>query len=82
MKLPGRAWLQFDVEPVSKFGSLFIQTAYFAPKGLGGFLYWYVLYPVHSLVFSGMISAIARQAESKKAYTPEVEQLKVRRGTD
>ncbi|MCJ7659446.1 MAG: SDR family oxidoreductase [Anaerolineales bacterium] len=71
MKLPGRAWLQFDVEPVKKYGTLFVQTAYFAPKGLGGFLYWYVLYPVHSLVFSGMITAIARQAEDSQMDTPE-----------
>jgi uncharacterized protein YbjT (DUF2867 family) len=82
MKLPGRAWLQFDVEPVSKFGSLFIQTAYFAPKGLGGFLYWYVLYPVHSLVFSGMITAIARQAEDDQVFTPEKEQLEDQRGAN
>jgi uncharacterized protein YbjT (DUF2867 family) len=75
MKLPGRAWLQFDVEPDTNSGSLFIQTAYFAPKGLGGFLYWYVLYPVHSLIFSGMISAITREAESGQVYTPENDQL-------
>ena len=71
MKLPGRAWLQFDVEPVKKYGTLFVQTAYFAPKGLGGFLYWYVLYPLHSLVFSGMISAIVRQAEGNQVNTLE-----------
>lgn len=82
MKLPGRAWLQFDVEPISKFGSLFIQTAYFAPKGLGGFLYWYVLYPLHSLVFSGMISAIVRQAEGNQVYALEKGQVEVRHKTD
>jgi uncharacterized protein YbjT (DUF2867 family) len=63
MKLPGRAWLQFEIEPDEKRGTNLIQTAYFAPKGLGGFLYWYLLYPIHKLVFSGMISAIARLAE-------------------
>jgi uncharacterized protein YbjT (DUF2867 family) len=79
MKLPGRAWLQFDVEKVKKYGSLFVQTAYFAPKGLGGFLYWYVLYPLHSLVFSGMIAAIARQAEDGQVYTPEKKQFEDQR---
>lgn len=63
MKVPGRAWLQFEVEALKSYGSLFVQTAYFAPKGLGGFLYWYVLYPIHSVVFSGMIQAIAKLAE-------------------
>jgi len=55
------------------------QTAYFAPKGLVGFLYWYVLYPLHSLVFSGMIAAIARQAEGGQVYTPEKKQLEDQR---
>ena len=31
--------------------------------GLGGWLYWYALYPVHALIFSGMIRAVARAAE-------------------
>ena len=71
MKLPGRAWLQFEVEPVKKHGTLFVQTAYFAPKGLGGFLYWYVLYPIHSIVFSGMILAIAKLAEQDQEFSSE-----------
>lgn len=82
MKLPGRAWLQFEVDPVNDFGSLFVQTAYFAPKGLGGFLYWYLLYPVHKLVFSGTILAIAGQAEGGPVSTTEEEQLEVQRGAD
>jgi uncharacterized protein YbjT (DUF2867 family) len=63
MKLPGRAWLQFEVVPNDRGGSKFIQSAYFAPKGLAGFLYWYLLYPIHSVMFSGMISSINQQAE-------------------
>jgi hypothetical protein len=82
MKLPGRAWLQFEVDPVNNYGSLFVQTAYFAPKGLGGFLYWYLLYPVHKLVFSGTILAIAGQAEGAPVSTTEEEQLEVQRGAD
>ena len=75
MKVPGRAWLQFDVEPITNDSSRFVQTAYFAPKGLGGFLYWYVLYPVHRLVFSGIIAAIAKQAECSQVRTPKKEQI-------
>lgn len=65
MKVPGRAWLQFESLPDSDDQSLLIQTAFFAPKGLFGFLYWYILYPIHSLIFSGMINAIAEQAVHK-----------------
>lgn len=62
MKLPGRAWLQFEVEPVAG-GSLVRQTAIFDPVGLAGLIYWYGLYPVHQLVFSGMLRGIVRAVE-------------------
>ncbi|MBE0566487.1 MAG: DUF2867 domain-containing protein, partial [Krumholzibacteria bacterium] len=61
MKLPGRAWLEFAVEP-RPGGSLISQTAVFDPVGLGGLLYWYALYPVHELVFRDMLRGIARAA--------------------
>jgi uncharacterized protein YbjT (DUF2867 family) len=63
MKLPGKGWLQFQVEPQSAERSDLIQTALFQPKGLGGILYWYFLYPVHRLIFSCMIRRIAEGAE-------------------
>ncbi len=61
MKLPGRAWLEFAVEPRPD-GSLVRQTAVFDPVGLGGLVYWYLLYPVHQLVFRDMLRGIARDA--------------------
>ena len=61
MKVPGRAWLQFEVEP-REAGSRITQTAVFDPLGLGGLLYWYLLYPIHWLIFRGMLHGIARQA--------------------
>jgi len=42
-----------------------LQTAFFEPKGLLGLLYWYTLYPIHSLIFSGLIQKIAQQARSE-----------------
>ena len=62
MKLPGRAWLQFEVEPEGD-GSRIRQTALYDPVGLSGLLYWYLLHPVHELVFAGMLRNIARAAE-------------------
>jgi len=61
MKVPGRAWLQFETLPQAG-GTLLVQTAYFAPKGLPGLLYRYSLYPVHGAIFSGMIAALAAAA--------------------
>ncbi len=61
MKVPGRAWLEFEVEPRSG-GATIRQTALFDPVGLLGVAYWYSLYPVHQLVFAGMLDNIARAA--------------------
>ncbi len=63
MKVPGRAWLQFEVRRLSSLESQIIQTAYFNPKGLFGFLYWYILYPFHGIIFGGMIRVLARRAQ-------------------
>lgn len=62
MKVPGRAWLQFRVVPHGGGESLLTQTAFFAPKGLSGLLYWYVLYPVHAFIFSGLVREVGRRA--------------------
>lgn len=72
MKVPGRAWLQFEVEPKGASGqhSLLYQTAIFDPKGLAGPLYWYGIYPVHALVFRGMIRGIAKQARRLSQHEP------------
>jgi uncharacterized protein YbjT (DUF2867 family) len=66
MKLPGRAWLQFEVGP-SPSGSVIRQTALFDPAGLGGLAYWYAMYPIHQFVFSGMLNAIVDAAELLRA---------------
>ena len=57
MRLPGRAWLEFEVSP-TKNGSTIRQTAIFDPRGLGGLAYWYALYPLHHFVFAGMLRGI------------------------
>jgi uncharacterized protein YbjT (DUF2867 family) len=65
MKVPGRAWLQFEVEEIATDRSRVSQTAIFDPAGLGGIAYWYGIYPVHAAVFRGMLSGIARAAEAE-----------------
>ncbi len=62
MKVPGRAWLEFEVKPEDA-GSSIRQTAIFDPSGLAGLLYWYSCYPLHALVFRGMIEGISAAAE-------------------
>jgi uncharacterized protein YbjT (DUF2867 family) len=65
MKVPGQAWLEFQAISIDEQRTKLIQTAYFAPQGLPGLLYWYVLYPIHSHIFSSMIERIAKEAEAK-----------------
>jgi uncharacterized protein YbjT (DUF2867 family) len=63
MKLPGRAWLEFVVESAEK-GAVIRQTAIFDPVGLWGLAYWYGVWPLHQLVFGGMLRGVARAAEA------------------
>jgi uncharacterized protein YbjT (DUF2867 family) len=69
MALPGRAWLQFEVQPAGA-GSVIRQTAIFDPAGLLGRLYWYAFWPVHGLVFRGMLRGIARAAVADAGRLP------------
>lgn len=64
MRLPGRAWLQYEVEPSAEGGAVIRQTALFDPLGLLGLAYWYALWPVHHYVFSGLLTQIARRSRA------------------
>jgi Protein of unknown function (DUF2867) len=64
MKVPGRAWLEFEVDGEAT-GSTIRQTAMFDPVGLLGLLYWYAMYPLHSVVFAGMLRGIVQAVEGQ-----------------
>jgi hypothetical protein len=61
MSVPGRAWLEFRVEADGN-SSVIRQIAQFEPRGLGGVLYWYLLGPIHEVMFRGMLRRIAAAA--------------------
>ena len=63
MLMPGRAWLEFRVTG-NGATSLLRQTAIFDPRGLLGRAYWYATYPVHIILFAGMLKEIGRVAVS------------------
>lgn len=65
MKVPGRAWLGWRVEPLEN-GSRLRQRALFRPKGLGGVLYWYALFPIHRYIFDDLIQAVATRARAPR----------------
>lgn len=63
MRLPGRAWLQWETAPGKHPGtSILTQTALFEPKGVWGPLYWYLLYPVHLFIFSDLANGVIKEA--------------------
>jgi hypothetical protein len=76
MRLPGRAWLQFEVEPDGS-GCMVRQTALFKPRGLFGLLYWYGLYPIHAAIFGGMLRRIASLATDSEVALGNLEPPKV-----
>ena len=58
LRAPGDGWMEWRIED-----GVLKQTAFFAPRGLPGFLYWYLLGPLHRLVFGGLIAGIKRRSE-------------------
>ncbi len=68
MKLPGKGWLRFDLEPQANGKTQLKQTAYFAPRGFAGWVYWTMLFVFHKVIFDGMVAqikALAEQADNE-----------------
>jgi Protein of unknown function (DUF2867) len=61
MRIPGRAWLDFTAE-ADGASTVLKQVAQFEPAGLLGLLYWYLLWPVHAVMFRTMLRRIAAAA--------------------
>jgi uncharacterized protein YbjT (DUF2867 family) len=66
MKLPGRAWLEFEVKP-DESGARLRQTATFDPLGLWGLAYWYLVWPLHQVVFAGMLRSLVDAAQKTES---------------
>jgi uncharacterized protein YbjT (DUF2867 family) len=82
MRLPGRAWLEFEVAADGD-GSIVRQTAIFDPAGIAGLAYWYLVLPLHRVVFAGMLRSIARAARdrSDRPTDSSLAPVRSRRGT-
>jgi uncharacterized protein YbjT (DUF2867 family) len=62
LKSPGEGWMEWSLKPSGPRRTILRQKAYFAPRGVPGYLYWYCLYPVHALVFAGLIRGVIHQS--------------------
>jgi hypothetical protein len=69
MKIPGRLWLQFEVDP-TEHKSVVRQTTVFDPAGCLGLAYWYLLYPIHHCVFGRMLRGIQRATPGEPGVMP------------
>lgn len=65
MKLPGLALLDFEIttDPKHPDTTIFQQTAWFVPRGLGGILYWNLVKPFHNKIFQGMLQGITNKSQ-------------------
>jgi len=64
MRMPGRAWLEFRIEPRPDGGSRLHQRAVYWPRSFAGHAYWWSVAPFHAFVFPPMVRHIAERAEA------------------
>ncbi len=76
MKVPGRAWLEFEVSEAGNGNSIIRQTAIFDPRGWSGLAYWYLLYPLHTIMFQKMLERIGQHAQSAEFADLSTESVK------
>jgi uncharacterized protein YbjT (DUF2867 family) len=62
MKVPGRAWLEFRVDPESELLNRLTVTAYYQSRGLWGRVYWYIFLPFHHFIFYDLIKQIEKRS--------------------
>lgn len=71
MKLPGEALLEFTMDQMDEGDTILTLTARFLPRGIGGMIYWWAVYPFHGLVFRSMVKALARQTSCRVLEGPK-----------
>ena len=61
MRMPGKAWLEFSIEPEGEACRLFVK-AFYHTAGFHGKAYWYIFLPFHTYIFKGLIKQIAARS--------------------
>jgi uncharacterized protein YbjT (DUF2867 family) len=62
MRVPGRAWLEWQVSPTDD-GARLCQHARFHPRGVAGRLYWLAMLPFHGVIFGRLARRLMAAAE-------------------
>jgi len=63
MKLPGMAWLEFNIEKINDQNRLSLK-AHYQPRGLFGRIYWYMFLPFHNIIFKNLLKQIEWKAHN------------------
>ncbi len=61
MKLPGKAWLEFDIKQEGAKSMLSV-IAYYHTTSFIGKLYWYLFLPFHNFIFNDLIKQIEKRS--------------------
>ena len=64
-QVAGEKWIEWRVVQEMDHLTCLSQTVFFCPRGLPGFLYWYLLYPFHVISFRRSIKSIATQGQNQ-----------------
>ncbi len=80
MRMFGPGWLEFEAQPQPDGSTRLLQTAFYAPRGFLGHVYWHSLVPFHAFIFSGLIDQIVRHAEASQRSLTESRELAARVG--
>ena len=59
----GDKWIEWGVGQIGNLTCI-TQTVFFSPRGLSGFLYWYLYYPFHHLAFRGLMREIVKHSKN------------------
>jgi hypothetical protein len=65
MILPGKAWLEFKLKELKNGKTELTVEASFAPRGIGGHLYWWVVKPFHNFIFPTILKNIIRSSKQR-----------------
>ena len=79
LKSPGEGWMEWNVKAQGPQSTMLVQKAFFAPKGVTGYLSWYLLYPFHAWLFGGHARGIAHRTIQEGV---EIKRQILRRGID
>ncbi len=60
MKIPGRAWLQFNIDRLGDRNRLAV-NAFFDTSTIFGRVYWHMFKPFHNIIFEDLIRQIERR---------------------